>query len=151
WKNVYSWAFFARVMSRSPPKVLSEKWEIGSATLKYKSPIPIPAAKSMAIQEKNECSGSASLSPSLIEPYLLKTRNTRKNTKMVRDHTYTQFRLINIHSCTMPSIAAARLGTKLETRLTDRIKIKLGTTTPLLKVLLAKNCLNVLIVMGLVP
>ena len=50
------------------------KWEIGSATLKNISPIPIPALKSIAIHEKSLNSLSASMPPMRILPYLLSAK-----------------------------------------------------------------------------
>src|SRR5690606_968576 len=65
---------------------------MGSATPKYIRPIPIPAAKSMDIQEKKEYSGWLSFLPSRTWPYLLNIKYSRKSTKIVTDQTYTQFK-----------------------------------------------------------
>ena len=46
-------------------------WATGSAMAKNMMPVPIPAAKSMAAQEKVEKSGVELSGPSLTRPYLL--------------------------------------------------------------------------------
>lgn len=109
---------------------------MGSATLKYIRPIPIPAAKSMDTQEKNEYWGLLSLLPNLMSPYLLNMRYTRKMTKMVTAQTYTQLRLMKIKDLTVLSRSSVSNGKAADSKHMPRMKIKLGSVTPLLRVVL---------------
>ena len=56
----------------------SLKWVMGSATPKNNNPIPIPAAKSIEIQEKYEYSGLESFRPNRIFPDLLHAKQIKK-------------------------------------------------------------------------
>src|SRR5690606_38437678 len=94
----------------------------------------MPAAKSIEIQEKNEYSGLLSLLPSLMLPNLLNIRYTKKITNKVTPQTYTQLRLTNIKPLTASRIRTVNVGRKTDNRHTPIIKIRLGTTIPLLKV-----------------
>ena len=67
-------------------------------------------------------------------PYLLKVSTKRKITKIVTDHTYTQFRFTKIQVLITSNTEAVCAGKRLETKVTDIIKIKLGATIPGLKV-----------------
>ena len=53
-------------------------WATGSAMEKNMMPVPMPAAKSMAAQEKVEKSGVELSGPSLTCPYLLRASRTTK-------------------------------------------------------------------------
>ena len=60
-------------------------WETGSAMAKNMMPVPIPAAKSMAAQEKVEKSGVELSGPSRTRPYLLRaTRRTNASEAVMR-------------------------------------------------------------------
>src|SRR5690606_20117432 len=106
----------------------------------------IPAAKSIDTHEKNEYSGLVSLAPSLMEPYLLHTKKIRKRTKIVTAHTYTQFKLTNKNCFTVSKECSEISGKKEDTKLTKRIKKRLGNTIPLLNVVLGFILLNLLMV-----
>ena len=72
-------------MARSATEAVGKGWllkcVIGSETLKYKRPIPIPAENNIENQENILKSGLAFLPPSLIFPYLLNANQRHTTTK----------------------------------------------------------------------
>ena len=67
---------------------------MGSDTPKYIRPIPMPAAKSMAIQEKKPYCGSELSAPKRMLPNLLKATANRKMTKKETSRMYIQLRFL---------------------------------------------------------
>ena len=65
---------------------------MGSATPKYINPMPIPAAKSIEIQEKNEYWGSELSAPKRTFPIRLNANTKRNITKNDTRRIYTQLR-----------------------------------------------------------
>ena len=74
-----------RAASTVPPSPMGggTYWATGSAMAKNMMPVPMPAAKSMAAQEKVEKSGVELSGPSLTSPYLVTATRTTKTSAAV--------------------------------------------------------------------
>jgi hypothetical protein len=94
----------ASVPARSVPAAGAVMWEMGSATAKNISPMPIPALNIIAIQDAVRNSGLSSSLPSLIRPKRLKARMRAKARNAAVERTNTQ-----------PNVAITQLSTSSAT------------------------------------